>query len=425
MSALEVENEVVIFDMGVHMEKLIELNSEKLDYTQLSTEKLKALGVLPNDTILNGKNVIAIVISHGHLDHVNAIPKLAEKYNCPIIGTPYTIKIIENILRDHGKKKLLDNLVAIEYGDLAEISKKIQIELVRTTHSIPEPSLIVVHTKEGIATIAYDYKLDNTPVFGEKPDYKRIKEIGKEGVKLHLSECVHVADETRTPSEEIAKHLMKDSIDRAYEGNTSVFVTTFASHIARLTGIIEANQNRRKIVFLGRSLDNYTRPAKELNLIDLSDITIEGRPKGVTKVLSDVEKNPTQYLVVCTGNQGEPNSVLSRISNKQYTFNFRKEDQVIFSSTVIPSPLNRASRYTLERNLKSQGVRIIKDVHVSGHAMREDHRDLIRMLNPTHIIPCHGETERLANFASLAEEEGYVLGSTVHILTNGRYIDLK
>jgi ribonuclease J len=137
-----------------------------------------------------------------------------------------------------------------------------------------------------------------------------------------------------------------------------------------------------------------------------------------------VEKNPEKYLLITTGNQGEPNSILSRIARNEFKFTFRKEDQIIFSSTVIPSPINRANRHILETSLKEQGVRIMQDVHVSGHAAREDHRDILKMLNPEFVAPSHGETERLSSYAALAAEEGYRIGDTVRIMWNGRSLEL-
>ncbi len=425
MTAIEVNGEVVIFDMGVSMEHLIDLSARGLEYEKLDEQTLKSMNVLPNDTILSGKKVIAIVISHGHLDHVSAIPKLAKKYNCPILATPYTAEIIKRLLKDHNQDSQLKFLTTMQYGDTAELSKNFKIEYVNMTHSIPDSSLIAVYTSEGIVTVGYDYKLDNTPTLGDKPDYKRLKELGNEGVKLHISECVHIEDEQRTPSEKVARDMVYDAIDRAYLDSSAVFITSFASHIARIRSIVEANKGRRQIIVLGRSMNNYISAAKELGLIDTSKFQLYGMSRDVKSALENVKKNPEQYLVLSTGNQGEPNSVLSRIARKEQKFAFRKEDQVIFSSMVIPTPVNKANRYVIERNLKEQGVRILKDVHVSGHAMREDHRDLLRILNPDTVIPMHAETERLASFASLCEEEGFTIGDTVHIMTDGRYINIK
>jgi len=425
MTAIEVNGEVVIFDMGVSMEHLIELSGRGLNYEDLDEPTLRNMGVLPNDTILNGKKVIAIVISHGHLDHVSAIPKLAKRYNCPILATPYTAEIIKRLLKDHNQESQLKFVTPMQYGDTAELSKNFRIEYVNMPHSIPDASLIAAYTAEGLVTVAYDFKLDNTPTLGDKPDYKRLKELGSEGVKLHLSECVHIREEQRTPSEKVAKDMVIDAIDRAYLDSSAVFITSFASQIARIKSIVEANKGRRQVVVLGRSMDNYINAAKDLGLIDTSKFQLQGRPKEVKATIEAVAKNPEKYLVLSTGNQGEPNSVLSRIANKEYKFKFRKEDQVIFSSMTIPTPINKANRYVIERNLKEQGVRILKDVHVSGHAMREDHRDLLRILNPERVIPMHGETERLASFASLCEEEGFIIGDTVHIMTDGRYVNIK
>ena len=428
MCALEVNGEVVIFDMGVDVSRMVSLEEEQLEYRNLKCEELWDRNIIPNDYMLRGKKVVGVVVSHGHLDHVSAIPKLAPKYDCPIIGTAYTMEVVKKVIKDIGPKDLLGKVRVANYGERIELSSNITIELLRVTHSIPQPSMILVYTPEGIAVIAYDYKLDNTPTFGQKPDYKRLGELSKEDVKLMVCETVHIDDEERTPSEKVAQLMVADAIDRAYRESSAVFISTFASQVARLKSIIDANNSnskKRTVVILGRSMKEYLGAAEFLGMIDMKECMIASRGKEVEKLLAKVELSPESYLVICTGNQGEHNSILSRIARKELSFRFTKEDQVIFSSTVIPTPTNVASRYVLERNLKNQGVRILKNVHVSGHAMREDHRDLIRIVNPEYLIPCHGETERLASFASLAEEEGYVLGNTVFILTDGRYVVLK
>jgi ribonuclease J len=428
MCALEINDEIVIFDMGVDVSKLVNLDDENLSYEKMECEQLWDRSIIPNDYMLRGKNVVGIVLSHGHLDHVNGVPKLAPKYDCPIIGTPYTIEVTKRVIKNSGKKELLKKLKVVNYREIIELSENIKIELVRTTHSIPQASTIVVHSPEGVAVIAYDYKLDNTPTFGQKPDYKRFTELGELGVKLMVCETVHIDDCERAPSERVAQLMVFDAIDRAYKESSSVFISTFASQVARIKSIIDANNSnsqRRNIIILGRSMKEYLESAQYLGMIDLTNCEIGSRKKEVEKLLKKVEASPHNYLVVCTGNQGEKNSVLSRIARKELNFRFSKQDQVIFSSTVIPSPVNLASRHELENNLREQGVRILRNVHVSGHAMREDHRDLIRIIKPKYLIPCHGETERLASFAVLAEEEGYVLGNSVFILTDGRYVILK
>ncbi len=422
MSAVEVGDEVVILDIGIHLDKIVTLTEEE---RKVTTKELIDIGALPNDSILKGKNVKAIVLSHGHLDHCAAVPRMAERYGCPIVGTPFTLAILKDLLADDRKSALQKNFYQINHGETAVLSKNFTVEMIHITHSIPQTSMVALHTKEGVITYACDYKLDNNPTFGPKPDYKRIKQLGSEGVKLHISECLRVHEEARTPPEYVAKIMVNDAIDRAYEDNTAVVITSFASHITRIRNIIEANNGRREIIMLGRSLDSYINAAREVGLIDTKGIKIFGRKKTIAKALEQVKQRPEDFLLIATGNQGEPNSALARLARKEFAFTLRKEDQVIFSSEAIPNPINQANRYILKRNLYEQGARIMEHVHVSGHARREDHRDMLRMLQPQYVIPNHGETERLASFASLAMEEGWKLGDTVKIMSNGGSVEIK
>lgn len=422
MSAVEVAGEVVILDMGIHLDKIVTLSEEE---RRVPTKELIEIGALPNDSILKGKTVKAIVISHGHLDHCAAVPRMAERYGCPVIGTPFCIEIIKRLLLDDGKQSLAKSLYPLNVGETATISPAFEVEFVNITHSIPQTAMVALHTKEGTITYACDYKLDNNPTFGEKPNYKRIKELGREGVKLHISECLRVAEEARTPPEYVAKIMVNDAIDRAYEDRTAVIITSFASHIVRLRNILEANNGRREVILLGRSLDSYVHAAKDVGLIKTEGFKIYGRKKTIAAALEKVKSRPEEFLIIATGNQGEPNSALARLARKEFPFAVRKEDQVIFSSEAIPNPINHANRYLLKRNLTEQGARIFEHVHVSGHARREDHRDMLKMLNPQFVIPNHGETERLASFASLAMEEGWKLGDTVKIMSNGSAAEIK
>ncbi len=425
MTAVEVNNEVVIFDMGYSMEKIVTMEEEERNE---SAEAMMAMGAIPDDSVLKGKNVVGIVINHGHLDHCGAVPKLAEKYRCPIIATPYTHEVIKNLLDDEGKGYMRDRLVNLTPGQTMGLGSGFTLEFIHITHSIPQTVLSALHTKEGTVVYANDYKLDDDPTFDKKPDYKRIKQLGRQGVKLLISECVRVTEHSITPPERVAKRLVKYALDKAYEyeeERAATIITTFASHIARLRNIIDENAGRRKIVMVGRSLDNYVVPAAKLGLINVDGIKIAGRRKSIMRVLKKVAERPDEYLVICTGNQGEENSVLWRMARKEYTYQIRKGDVVIFASETIPHPVNIASRFMIQSSLREQGARIIDHVHVSGHARREDHRELLKMLNPEYVIPSHGETERLASYASLALEEGYRIGDTVRIMYNGGTVEIK
>lgn len=426
MCAVEVAGEVVIADIGVQIDKLIQLEGGGEEYRKTSTKHLMEVGAIPNDKQLYGKNVVAIVISHAHLDHVAAVPRLADKYGCPIIGTPYTIEVLKKVLRDDETPHLRRYLHTLKVGKRVSVSKNIEVELINVTHSIPQPAVIAIHTREGSVVYFQDYKLDNTPTLGEKPDYRRLKQLGRENVKLLVIESLRAHEPGRTPSEAVAKLMVKDAIERAYQEKPgALIITTYSSHIARIRSIIEANRGERDIAMLGRSLSEYVEPAEKMGLINVKDVKLVGKRKsGVAAALERIRHKPANWLIITTGHQGEPRAVLSRIATKHFKFRLQKDDQVIFSSEPIPHPVNIANRTTLHKTLQEQGVRIFDNIHVSGHARREDDRDIIRMLQPSVIVPSHADKERHAFLVSLAEEEGYKLGRDVMMLSNGDVLEL-
>jgi len=204
--------------------------------------------------------------------------------------------------------------------------------------------------------------------------------------------------------------------------NRAVIVTTFASHLARLKSIIEFGKKmNRKIIFLGRSLAKYTQAGENVDIVNFSkEVEIVKFGKHIKKKIKEIEKNGKEkYLLVVTGHQGEPKSTLSKIVNGEVPFKFSSEDHVIFSCTVIPSEVNIKNRAELEKRLREHGVRIFRDIHASGHASREDLRDLLNLVKPKHIIPAHGEKDMKEALVDLAVEKGYKKGKTVHIVHDG------
>lgn len=201
-----------------------------------------------------------------------------------------------------------------------------------------------------------------------------------------------------------------------------MLITTFSSHVERVQAIADiAKNSNRQILFLGRSMERFCGIAESLGILDLPDNTsIYGSPKAITKALTRAEENRENFLLVTTGHQGEPDALLPRIANGKTPFNVKQGDNVIISATVIPNPTNKANRHIMESRLSASGARIYTNAHVSGHAGREDHRDFLRMLQPKHIIPAHGDLEMLSAYGVLAEEEGYRIGNNVHILRNGQ-----
>jgi len=425
MTAVKVGDDVVILDMGIFLPAIV--NLEREERIEISYRKLRAIGALPEDSAIEDwrDKVRAIILGHVHLDHIAAVPYLASRYNAPVIGTPYTIEVLKSILRDE-EIRLPNKLIALNPNSSYQVSENITAELIGITHSTLQCALIALHTPEGIVLYCNDFKFDNHPMLGKKPNYEKLRQLGRKGVKVVMVESLYASREGKTPSEKVAYELLKDVLLGTNNAGHAVFVTTFASHIARLHSIVELGKlMNRNIVIIGRSMEKYIKAAEKLKLVNLSkDALIAGRSKQIKKVLQKVEKDPASHLVICTGNQGEPGSILDRLSRKELPFTFHPEDHVIFSCRVIQEPTNIANRMMLENRLKKFRVRIFTDVHVSGHTSREDLRDLINMVKPEHIIPAHGDIAKLTSLAELAEECGYKIGKNVHIASNGKRISL-
>ncbi|MFB6167181.1 MAG: MBL fold metallo-hydrolase, partial [Candidatus Nanohaloarchaea archaeon] len=425
MTAVEVDDEVVLFDMGADMETVVE-HEESLE--ELDTVEAIDLGAVPDDSDLKDElreKVEAIVISHGHLDHCLAVPKLAGAYDCPIYATPFTKKVVERII-DQDEETVNNPVKEIPIGETEQVTDSMELEMVDMTHSIPHTPLSVLHTPEGKVAYGLDMKLDEKPTMGGKPDYKRIRELGDEDVKAYIADSTRTDEEGRTKSERETAIELRNILNKAYQENSGVIISTFSSHIARINNILDANSGRRKVALVGRSLKEYTQSADELGLIDLGrvDEVVSYRDE-VEDFLQRASNEKDEWLVVSTGHQGEPRAALTRIANGEYEYDLTEDDRVVFSSTVIPVPVNEANRYKVERNLRQRGTRVEVDVHSHGHGMREDQRDMIRMLDPENVVPAHGTTEKLSATASLAMEEGYTMEEDVHMTQNGKVLQLE
>lgn len=424
MSAVKIGDEIIIFDMGIHLDR-IHIH-EDTDIAKMHSLDLIERGVIPDDTIMkevDGK-VKAIVFSHGHLDHIGAVAKLAHRYEAPIIATPYTIALIEKTLKGERKFKGRNNFQVLNSGDMFRISSEITLEFVHTTHSIPQTVTPVLHTSEGRIVYSNDFKFDNHLTLSPPPDYKRFRELGEAGVLALIVDVTRAAeeDQVKTHSEKVARIVLKDIMEEPLKEDKGMIVTTFASHIERIQAICNiVNESNRKLLLLGRSMERYCTLAERLGILKLpDDASVYGNPKAINKALARANENRSQYVLVTTGHQGEPDALLPRIANDKTMFNVQPGDNIIISAPVIPNPLNKANRNLMEHRLKSNGARIFTNAHVSGHAGREDHRDFINMLNPQHLIPAHGNLEMLTAYAELAEEEGYKMGNNIHILRNGQ-----
>jgi len=425
MTAVRVDDEVVIFDMGIHLENYIRFTQDD-ELISIAPDDLISVGAVPDiSKIKDWKNLVkAIVVTHAHLDHVGAIPYLSNEFRAPIICTPFTKAVLSSIIQDQDIR-LKNPVKALHPNSKYKISNKLELEFVHMTHSTPQTIMIALHTPYGIVAYVNDFKFDLFPTLGQKSDFHKLKKLGEKGVKVLIVESIYAALEQKMPSESIARQLLMEVLLGVDSSKNAIFVTTFSSHLARLKSIIEfGRQINRKVVFMGRSLNKYVHAGESIGLVSFSKkaeiIKFQDQVRKKLKKIS--QEGREKYLVVVTGHMGEPKSLLVKIANRQYPFEFKKNDIVVFSNRVIPSSTNIANREALETLLKSRGVRIFKDIHVSGHAAKEDLRDLITYLKPKHIIPAHGDVDFRGNLARLAHEVGYESEKTVHLMDDGERI---
>ena len=430
MTAVKIKDDVFLFDCGLYIPAVIELQEEKIqDYGE---RHLRAKAALPDDLILDKlglrDKVRAIFLSHGHLDHVGAVPFIAYRYDAPVIGSPFTISVLKRTMDDE-KKKIPNKIVTVDVDSSYTIKGKsgtYEVELINMTHSIPNTTMVALHTPEGIVVYGNDFKIDHTPVVGNPPNFSAIKRISKEGVKVAILDSLYCSSETKTPSENLARNMVKEIFSGMHGSKDAIFVSTFSSHIARLKSIVEFGKKLdREIYFVGRSMNRYMQAANDINFTDFKNkVKLVTYKNQVASALKKVNSERSKYLVVCTGHQGEPGSVLERLSRKKLPFEFRKNDNLVFSSKTIPVPINIKNKGEMDKKFKKFGVRIFDEVHVSGHGGREDIRDLLEMLNPEHVIPSHGSYQQLLPMRELGKEMGYKIDKNFHMMQDGEKISI-
>jgi ribonuclease J len=425
MTAVRCGKEIVIFDMGLRLDQI--MIHEDAEVEQMHSLDLIQMKAIPDDTIMNTVegSVKAIVCTHGHLDHIGAIPKLAHRYNAPIIGTPYTAELIRQQIAGEQKFGVNNKIFTLKSGQKYTLSQQITLEFVRVQHSIIDTVMAVLHTPHGAVIYANDYKFDRTPVIGEPPDFARLRQIGKEGALALIVESTNVMISGRTPSERVAKNLVRDVITSYEDDKNAILVSTFSSHISRVKTIAEcAHEIGRKPVLLGRSMERYASTAEQLKIVAFPQtLSMFGNRRTIDRTFKRMMKEGKEkYVPIVTGHQGEPGAILTRLSAGDTPYKLEKGDKVLYSARVIPNPMNFGQRHMQEVRLKMAGARIFDNLHVSGHAYREDHYELIHLLNPQHIIPSHGDIDMTGGYIKFAEEVGYTPYNDIHLLRNGQRI---
>ena len=374
--------------------------------------------VIPDVTYLvnNKDRVKGFFITHGHEDHIGAIPYILNQINAPIYATNLTIGLIQSKLEEH---KMLDivELNVVKPGDTIAL-EKLKVEFIRTNHSIADSCALAIHTPLGIVVHTGDIKVDFTPVDGKVIDLQRLAKIGKQGVLLLMADSTNACHPGYTMSEK----TVGETLDNLFsKGTGRIIVATFASNIHRLQQIINSSiKYGRKIAFSGRSMEKISEVAIKLGYLDM--------PEGLLIDLKDLKLyNSNQITIVTTGSQGEPMSALTRMASSTHkNIQIEKDDMIIISANPIPGNEKAVSKVINELTQKGANViyKSIEEIHVSGHACEQELKLLQSILKPKYFMPVHGEYKHLRKHILIAEEVGLEKEKSF-ILENGDVLSLN
>ncbi len=370
--------------------------------------------VIPDVSYLveNADLVKGIFITHGHEDHIGALPYVLEQIHAPVYATQLTMGLISNKLREHPINKV--KLKVVTYGQSIN-AKDFRVEYINTNHSIADAAALAIHCPAGTVLHTGDFKVDFTPVYGEPIDLRRIADLGKKGILALMCDSTNVMRPGYTMSEK----TVGKTIDSIFEDNRQlrIIVATFASNVDRVQQIINsAEKFGRKVVIEGRSMVNVISTAVEMGYIKMNEGTLIDI--GMIK-----NYEPNQLVIITTGSQGEAMAALSRMAaaiHKKVSIGVG--DLVIFSSAPIPG--NEKHIYKVINELEMRGAKVIfQDVHVSGHACREEIKLIYTLAKPKYVIPVHGEFRHLTAHKELAIEMGYDK-EDVFVLKTGDVLEL-
>ena len=409
MTAINIDGEVVVIDMGMHIPNWIRYTDDE-DVIKLSRRGLIQAEAIPDDSLIYDlrDQVVAIIPTHAHLDHVAAIPFLSSRYECPIIATPFTNAVIQRICDDN-HIKLRNELITLRPNHSMKLTDNIELVFVGMSHSVPDTVTLALKTKYGIITYSNDFKIDQKPIIGEKANLELLEDLGEEGVFCSIINCLYAQNDAHTESESTVKEKLRKVVEEHDTEGCGIITTTFSSHIARHKTLVEEGQRLgRKVVMLGRSMAKYAFAAKDVGLYDYPNVEILGYPRQVRSKLRQIRKEgKDKYFLIVTGHQGEPKALLSRMMRGDLTWDWEEDDFMIFSSKVIPTHINEEQFKVLYDGLRQLGVvKIFEHVHVSGHASRQDLEDFVELLKPKHVLPSHGIEAMTDAMEDLCKEEG-------------------
>ncbi len=371
--------------------------------------------VIPDVTYLkdNLDKVKGFFITHGHEDHIGALPYILREVNVPIYATKLTMGIIDHKLEEHDLLRKVKKKI-VKYGQHINAGC-FRVEFIRTNHSIQDAAALAIYSPAGIVVHTGDFKVDYTPVFGDAIDLQRFGEIGKKGVLALMCDSTNAERPGFTMSEKSVGKVL-ESIFEEHQ-NSRIIVATFASNVDRVQQIInQAYKNGRKVVVEGRSMVNIISTATELGYISIPDNT-----------LIDIEhlKNypPEKTVLITTGSQGESMAALSRMANGTHRkVSIRPNDTIVFSSNPIPGNEKAVSKVINDLSRKGAEV-IFQDVHVSGHACQEDIKLIYSLVRPKYAIPIHGEYKHRKAQAKIAQELG-IDKDNIFLINSGDVLEL-
>ncbi|WP_062551424.1 ribonuclease J [Peptoniphilus phoceensis] len=403
LTLVEYRDDIIIIDCGM---------------TFPEDEMLGIDVVIPDVTYLeNNKHKIrGLVLTHGHEDHIGAIPYVLRKLDLDIYGTGLTIGLLENKLKEHRLSR--DKLHVVSAGDVVKLGK-MEVEWINVNHSIPDACSLAIKTPLGYVYHSGDFKVDFTPISGEPINLTRIAEIGQKGVLAMIGESTNVLREGYTMSES----KVGETFNRLFQNlsDNRIIIATFASNVHRVQQIINsAEKYGRKVVLSGRSMVNVTETARKLG---------QFRVKKDTFVdIKDMHKyDDSELVLITTGSQGEPMSALTRIAYGEHRkIQLTPNDAIILSATPIPGNENAVTKVI--NRLLERGAKVIyetlSEIHVSGHACQEELKLILSLIKPKYFIPAHGEVRHLMKHASIAQQMG-MPEENIFIMENGNCLEIS
>lgn len=398
MTVLEYKNDLMIIDCGMSFpdDEMYGIDIVIPDFSYLEKNREKIRGM---------------ILTHGHEDHIGAIPYLLKEFSLPIYGTRFTLGLVENKLKEHGLKTKMN---VVKPGDKVKMGC-FTVETIRTTHSIADSICLAIDTPVGKVFHTGDFKIDYTPLDGEPIDFHRLAEIGKQGVLLLMADSTNAERKGYTPSERTIGVTLENIFNKY---DSRILIATFSSNVNRVQKIIDtAVKFKRKVAISGRSMVNVVNVAMELGYLSI--------PQGVLVDINKIKHiKDSELVIITTGSQGEPMSALARMAtNDHKAVQIKKGDVVVLSSSPVPG--NEKSVSDVINKLYEKGAEVIyndiADIHVSGHACSEELKLVHSLLKPKFFVPVHGEYRHLRQHAMIAESLG-MPKKNINIIKNGEVL---